>query len=353
MTEELKNLLVIKPSALGDIVLALPTLAALRTSLPSAKISWLVRTEFAALLENHPHLDEIILFDRKLLGRAWRDPKAFSALSTLIRRLRDSRFDAVFDLQGLFRTACLAWLSRCPKRFGMAEAREFGHLFYNHKVAQDAACIHLVDYYLKIAEAAGVSKTDVQFVFPEDASAAESVENLLREHNIPIDNYVVLVPGSARENKRWPVERFACLADNIASNFACSIVIVGSCSEKGLAERLKALTKTAVTNLASRTSIADLVPLLKSARLVVGNDTGPGHIAAALGVPIVLIFGPTNPSRVAPYGRGQCVVAIDPFTRGLKPDSCDPKHNIKNITVDMVFEKVASQLKGGSAAAHH
>jgi len=341
---EPNNILILKPSALGDIVLALPALSALRKSRPAAKISWLVRTEFAGLLEKHPYLDEIIPFDRKYLGRAWCDPKALAALLMLIRRLRNEQFDAVFDLQGLLRTASLGWLSRCPNRFGMADAREFASIFYNHKIRQDPACIHLVDYYLKIVRAAGLSTTDVKFVLPEAPPAADSVKRLLQKHNVALDNYVVLTPGSARPSKCWPAERFARLADKIISIQPRSVVAIGSPAERKLAEKIKALAKTHVVNLAGQTSIPQLTALLKSAKLVVGNDTGPAHIAAALDVPVVVIFGPTNPARVAPYHRKNSVVAVDPDTRGLKPDSRDPAHSIEHITVEAVFEKVSKQL---------
>ncbi len=342
---ELNNILILKPSALGDIVLALPALSVLRKSFPNAKISWLVRTEFAALLEKHPYLDEIIPFERKYLGRAWRDPKALAALLALVRRLRTERFDAVFDLQGLLRTASLAWLSRCPNRFGMAGAREFAPIFYNRKIQQDPTCIHLVDYYLKIVKAAGPATTDVEFTLPEDPVAADFVKRLLQKHNVALDNYVVLIPGSARPSKCWPAERFARLADKIISIQPRSVVAIGSPAERKLAEKIKALAKTHVVNLAGQTSIPQLTALLKSAKLVVGNDTGPAHIAAALDVPVVVIFGPTNPARVAPYHKKNSVVAIDPGSRGLKPDSTNPKYAIENVTLDMVLEKVAQKLK--------
>ena len=121
MTETYKNILIMKPSSLGDIILALPALTTLRKNFPKAKISWLVRPEFAALLENHPHLDHIIPFDRKFLGKAWHNPRALGNLVSLVRRLRADKFDVVFDFQGLFRTASLAWLSGCKKRFGRTE----------------------------------------------------------------------------------------------------------------------------------------------------------------------------------------------------------------------------------------
>jgi len=144
MSENFRNILITKPSSLGDIVLALPALRALRMSFPEARISWLIRPEFAPLIENHPHLDEIITFDRKLLGKAWFHPGAFGALMSLIRKIRRSSFDVIFDFQGLFRTASLAWLSGCKKRFGMANAREFATIFYTHKIPQNIEDIHML-----------------------------------------------------------------------------------------------------------------------------------------------------------------------------------------------------------------
>lgn len=339
-----KRILIIKPSSLGDIVQALPALSALRSSFPQARISWFVRTEFAPLIENHPHLTETILFDRKYLGKAWFNPRAFASLLSLIRQLRRSKFDVVLDLQGLFRTASLAWLSGCRKRLGMASAREFGHIFYTHKIAQDRDSIHLVDYYLKIARVAGASDISAEFILNINFAAAYSVRHLLTKHKINPDNFAVLVPGSAHADKCWPVERFAALAEKISSEFGLSIVATGTKAEWGVVEDLRKKTAVAVANLAGATSLTELAALIKTAKLVVSNDTGPGHIAAALGVPVVLIFGRSNPARVAPYGRTQCAVAVEPTGRGFKADSYDPKHNIRHISVDEVFEKVCEQL---------
>jgi ADP-heptose:LPS heptosyltransferase len=317
------------------------------------KISWLIRPEFAPLLKNHPHLTETILFDRKFLGKAWFNPRAMAALLSLIWRLNRSKFDIVIDLQGLFRTAAFAWLSGCKRRFGMAGAGEFAHIFYTHKVAQDKDCIHLVDYYLKIVQAAGASKTDVQFLLPTDPVAVDSVNRLLKTKGIKPGSFAVFVPTSAHEDKCWPVERFAALADKISSQFHLSILATGAASEKSTVERLRNAASVSITNLAGVTSLSELVALLKAARLVVSNDTGPGHIAAALGVPVVLIFGPTNPARVHPYNRPECAVAVEPEGRGFNADSADPKHDIKAITVDEVYRKVCEQLNSRSILDTH
>jgi heptosyltransferase-1 len=344
MPDNLKNILIIKPSSLGDIVLALPALTALRQNYPDAKISWLIRPEFSGLLENHPHLNDVIIFDRKLLGKAWFHPHAFTSLLSLIRRLRQSKFDAIVDLQGLFRTASLAWLSGCKKRFGMAKGRELAHFFYTHRVEKELNCIHLVDYYLKIIKTITSCETPAQFIFPHVPEAADSVSSLLADNDVKPDNYAVFIPSSAHRDKCWPIQRFAVLADKISSQFHLSIVAVGTESEKDNVENLKDLANVRIANLAGGTSLSELIALLKAARLVISNDTGPGHIAAALGVPVVMIFGRSNPVRVAPYARPQCVVAIEPDKRGLQPNSSNPKYDINNITIPQVYQKVCEQM---------
>ena len=344
MTENFKNILIIKPSSLGDIVLALPALSALRKSFTNAKISWFIRPDLAQLIENHPHLNEIIFFDRKLLGQAWYNPRAIGALFALVRKLRNENFDAIFDFQGLFRTAGLAWLSGCKKRFGMQNARELAHLFYTHRVRQNKNSIHLVDYYLKIIQSAGAEKLTPQFIIPIDDRAVVSANNLLDSNNLEPKKYACLVSGSAHCDKCWPVERFAAIADKISSQFSLKIVTTGSNCEKIITQRLAQLANVPVVDLAGQTDLHQLKAILKLAKIVISNDTGPGHIAAALNTPTVMIFGRANPARIAPYQKKHSVVAIEPFNRGLKPNSIDPKYSVKNVTVDMVYEKVAASL---------
>jgi len=345
MDENLKNILIIKPSSLGDIVLALPALSALRRSFPDAKIAWLVRPAFAPIIEGHPHLDEIILFDRRFLGKAWYNPRAFAALIKLISGLRHRKFDAVLDLQGLFRTAAFSWLSGCKKRFGMTNAREFASFFYTHKIPQTKDCIHVVDYNLKIAQAAGASDSSVEFVFPKDNSATQSVKKLLADRNIGADKYAVFIIGSAHEDKCWPLERFAVLAEKVSSQFGFKIIATGTASEKASIEKLQSITNIPIVEMVDKTNLHELTALLKGAQLVVTNDTGPGHIAAGLAVPLVLIVGKTNPARIEPYHRPQCVAAIEPYSRGAAINSTDPKHDIKAVTIDNVYEKIRQQLE--------
>ena len=345
MPDTPRNILIIKPSALGDTIQVLPALSALRRSFPDAEISWLIRREYAPLLEGHPDLTRVVPFDRKYLGKAWYNPRAFVQLLAFLRRLHHGRFDAVFDFQGLFRTAFFARVTCCKKRFGIANSRELAHLLYTHKVQQSPDCTHVVDCYMEILRAAGISDLRVHFQLPADPQAAAEVNELLADHRIEPHSYVVLVPGSAHRQKCWPAERFAALAARLSRDHGLAALATGSPSEIPLVQRLADVSEVPVLNLAGKTSIRQLVALLRSAALVVSNDTGPGHIAAALGRPLVMIFGRSNPTRVAPYGRKDCTAAIDPEDRGPALNSTDPRHAITNVTVDLVYEKVLVQLK--------
>jgi lipopolysaccharide heptosyltransferase I len=345
MTENEKNILIVKPSALGDIIMALPALSALRKRFPQARISWFVRPEFADILRDHPLVDEIILFDRKFLGKAWYNIKALSAIFSLIRVLRNRHFDLTVDLQGLFRTAGLCWLSGCKKRFGMADGREFATVFYTDKVICGDDSLHMVDYYLKVAQAAGGDISQIDFAIAENPQADRAVDDLLEKNNLTRDNYVVLMPGSAHHDKCWPIERFADIADKIKNEFNIPVVAIGSSSEKSLCDELNATAKTQVVNLAGQTSISELVSLVRSAKLAITNDTGPGHIAIALGVEVVFLFGPSNPTRIGPYKRDDSFIAVDADSWGHEFRSSDPKYDICAITAEQVYEKVSQKLK--------
>lgn len=345
MAEKIKKILVLKPSALGDIVMAMPAVCALAESFPNAQISWFVRPEYSALPAGHKCVHNLVIFDRKKLGRWWYNYSAFSELVRLIRKLRKEKFDIVFDFQGRFRSALFAWFSGCKRRIGIKGTQEITRPFYTQTVSRGENSIHLVDYYLEMVYTAGVKAGEVKFGLAPSAQALREVAGILEKHRLNNRDYAVFVPGSAVESKCWPVENFAQLADMISEKYKLAIVAAGVQSEKSIVEQLQALSDTNVIDLAGETGIAQLTALLAGAKIVVGNDTGPAHIAAALGVPMVVIFGQTNPGRVAPYNRRYTVAAINAFGRGQDVEDDNPDYDIKNVTVECVFEKVCGQLE--------
>ncbi len=344
MTEQYKKILIIKPSALGDIIQALPAACALADSFPDAQIDWFVRPEYAALIENHPCIHNLVIFDRKKLGKWWCKPDAFKDFLNLIKQLRQAKYDIVFDFQGRFRSAIFAWFSGSKKRIGVSGTQELTGIFYTQKIKQTPFSVHLVDYYLDMVCTAGAIRSKTEFGLSPDKQIVDVVKNILISNKANPDNYAVFVPAATVETKRWPVENFASLAERIQKKYQCSIIAVGVESEKAIAEQLVAASAVPVISLAGKTDIKTLIALLASAKVVVSNDTGPAHIASALGVPLAIIFGFTNPSRVGPYGRKESAAAVDADKRGSEVESSNTSHNIKKVTVDNVFETIRKQL---------
>jgi heptosyltransferase-1 len=341
----IKKILIIKPSAMGDIVMALPAVCCLKDNFPDAQIHWFVRPEFAPLIEGHQCIDKLVIFQRRKLGKWWYKLSAFAELVRLVKQLRKEKYDIVFDFQGRFRSAIFTRLGGCKKRFGPAKTQEFTNPFYTDRIAVSQQSVNLVDYFIDMACSAGAKKTNVRFALQPRKQAVDELEKILSDNQIDKDNYAVFVPGATVEAKRWPVENFAGLANKVSEKYQCGIVVAAVESEKAIAEKLKSLASVPVVNLAGGTNIPQLVALLAQAKFVVSNDTGPAHIAAALSVPIALVFGLTNPNRVGPYGRPQTVAAVEADKRGSEVESTNPAHDIKSVTVETVFEIITKQLE--------
>ncbi len=338
-----ERILIIKPSAIGDITTTLPSLHSLRKAFPQAKISWLVRREFAPLLEGHPELDEIILFDRKLLGNWWRSQESFTELKTLFKRLRGGKFDLVLDFQGLFRSGLFAAITGSPLRVGMSASRELAHLFYTKQIAPPQDSRHVIDYYQKMVKEIGVKDTAVEFILPASAQAIRECVDMLKSNGAEPDNFRIFVAGASEPEKCWQSEKFAALAKMITDIYGGKIVIVGTKADSSAAREIVSLADANVVDLTGKTTLPQLVAIMHLSKLIISNDTGPGHIAIATKRPAVIIFGYTNPIRLYPYNRHDAMVVNDFEGRGLKLRSKNPKHSIKQITVEQVFEKVMLQ----------
>ena len=312
-----ERILIIKPSAIGDIVHALPVLNLIRRRWSDAHITWLVTPACASLVEGHPQIDEVMRFDRHGLGSAWRSPKAALQLFGLNGEFRRRQFDLVVDLQGLFRSGWFLSQTRAPLRVGFANAREFGWLFYTHRIVSSWED-HAVERYLCIAEALGLGKSPVEFHFAvnEDdrAQIAEKVPD-----SAP---YAVLLPGANWDTKRWPAERFSALVQPIAERFGLRSIVAGGPG------RFRACRPDCRGTRSHRKD--QPAPAHRAAgrhKLVIAADTGPMHIAAALGKPMVTMYGPTDPIRTGPFGRMDTVVRLDIpcspcFSRKCSHQSC-------------------------------
>jgi lipopolysaccharide heptosyltransferase I len=341
LAREPRRMLLIKPSALGDVVHTLPVLSLLRDRFPSARIDWLVNPAFAGLLEGHPHLDNVVLFERKRLGRAWREPDGIRGIWHLARSLFARRYDLVIDLQGLLRSGWLTLQTRAPMRVGFASAREFAPLCYTHRIAARGNDRHAIERYLDVAGALGCPRGPVRFEFGVRDNDRAVVDQLF-DRAAP---YAVLLPGTNWLTKRWPAEHFAALVEPLRSRFGLRSVLAGGADAAELASAF-----SDVVDLTNKTTLRQLVALLERAALVVCNDSGPMHIAAALGVPMVALFGPTSPRRTGPYRRLDSVVRLDIECSPCFSRHCAHRTCLNDLSVAVVLRQIERQLATGSLA---
>ncbi|MCI0499157.1 MAG: glycosyltransferase family 9 protein [Planctomycetales bacterium] len=343
-TTRYRNILIIKPSALGDIVHALPVLSSLRASFPQARLTWMVRREFAPLLRCAEGLDNIILFDRKQISGWYRSVSGFAALCDARKQLKAGQFDLVLDLQGLLRSALFAWMTGCAERVGMKEARECANLFHTRVVDRPAGTVHLLDYYHAILEQVGAAERLTECALSVPQSDEDSSRQKLRHNGLGSKQFLVLVPGSAHASKCWPPQRFAAAAETLCGQFGWGAAAVGTAGDKPAIEAIRRYSSIPIADLAGQTSIPELIALFQLAGAVISNDTGPGHIALTTRTPTVLVFGPTNPLRLGPYRRPECIAAVEPDKRGYAVKSSNPAYCIGQVSEKMVCDKLLRQL---------
>ena len=292
------RILIVRLGALGDIVHAVPAAAALRRAFPQATIDWIVDVRQREILELVPVVDHRIPVNTSSPG----------LLLSALRHLRRERYDVALDLQGLLKSAVLARLSGARRVVGFpAELlRERAARFLYTETAGDASP-HVIDKNLSMLKVLGIRMPEVEFPL-EDRNPAIANEARGRLGIAGSMRFVILNPGAAWPNKRWPAVYFAEVARGLAQRQGLRSLVIWGPGEEHLAESVVTASDGAAA-LSPKTTLADLVSLIKSADLMISGDTGPMHIAAASGTPLVGIFGPTDPDRNGPWAEDDAVVS--------------------------------------------
>ena len=354
--EQVKRILILKPSSLGDVVNALPFLASLRRRYPDRHIAWLVEEEAAGVLLGHPLLDRVIVSGRRRWGREalapLRWPSALREIGALVAQLREGRYDLVVDLQGLLKSALMLLLAGARFRVGLADAREASQRALTHLVPVPSAPVHAVDRYLEAARFLGADPSPKTFIFPSGPEDDAKAEALLAEAGVrPGDRVVALNPRARWPTKLWEEDRFARVGEMLARRYRARVLVTGSLSDLPLARRLAARMDPAPFLVAGRTDLRVLIALLKQIDLLVTLDSGPMHLAAALGTPLVALFGPTDPRLTGPYGTGGTILRVPlPCSPCLKR-RCqiqDDRLCMRSISEEDVAEAASAILATGS-----
>ena len=313
------RILIVKPSSLGDVVHALPTVNRIRRHWPDAHIAWLINDSLASLLTNCPLINEVIPFPRR----------DYCALPALFRRLRAGRFDIVVDLQGLLRSGLFTAATGAPHRIGLSDASEGSRMFYNE--VMPVPRIHAVDRYLRAAECLRCPEVPIEFPLGLEGRA-------------PSRPWIAINPSARWETKLWGDERYAELIRRLPRE---RVVLTGSASERDRIEKILGGTRSVASdvprNLAGKTSLPELAELYAHCAVVVSNDSGPMHIAAAVGTPVIAIFGPTDPTLTGPYGKQHVVlragVDCSPCLKGRcrrqPPMECMAKVTVEQVLAAM------------------
>jgi lipopolysaccharide heptosyltransferase I len=334
MSDTAERFLVVRLTALGDILHTLPAVAALRAAHPAAQIDWVVDRKWAPVLQESPAVNEVIPFD------SWSVSGAVSCL----RRLQRGQYSCAVDFQGLHKSSVLALLSGAPRRIGFdrGSAREAGAaLFYTERVVPTGR--HVAEMNYSLAERAGASRPEQpEYPLRIPVESAASVETLLEERGIR--DYIVVSPGGSWRAKCWPAERFGEFCRESQRRHGLPAIVVRGPGEEALAESVCRAAAPAEPFIMA-TTVGELMALLACARCVVAADSGPLHLAAALGAPVVGLYGPTDPARNGPFVPGAAILtAARPqeisYKRRMAPSAA-----MLRITVEQVLAAADSCLR--------
>jgi heptosyltransferase-1 len=311
------EILVVRTGSMGDIIHALPAVATLKHGFPGSSLTWIVHPKWLPLVEGNPYVDRLIPFDRRSL----------KSVRAAWRLLRERHYDFAVDLQGLIQSALIASFARAERIYGFHQSlvrEKLAAVFYSSRVL--AVAEHVVDRNLELAAAAGASATLVTFPLPEGVP----------EGVLPERGFVLASPLAGWGAKQWPAEHFVALARRIESELGLALVVNGA---PGREAALRAIEGAVVHT----SGIAGLIDATRRAVAVVGVDSGPMHLAAALAKPGVAVFGPTDPARNGPYG-GSVTVLRSPGAATTYRRYAAPETSMREIGPDVVFDALAARL---------
>ena len=356
---QIERLLIVRLSAMGDVIHTLPAAPALREAFPNAMIGWLIEERWAELLcapgtarrgprsERRPLVDWVHTVNLPGWGKSLFTISTVQAIAKVWNDVRAGRYQVAIDLQGAMRSAVLARWSGAPVIYGAAEPRESpASLWYTRPVI--ARGTHVIEQNLSVVEAVAQRKLKVPRVqLPHGVEAERRIDRQLMEAGIR--DFAILNPGAGWGAKRWPAERYGQVARALAGDGVRSILNCGP-GEDDLAREAEAASDGAAH--AMKCSITELIALTRRAKLFIGGDTGPLHLAAALQVPVVAIFGPTDPARNGPYGT-QSIVLRNPESPTTHARRTAPDEGMLEIGSEAVVNAARSLLADVATEGSH
>jgi heptosyltransferase-3 len=339
----MRNLLLIKLRYIGDVLLATPTVRAIKAAQPDVRVTMMVNRGTEDVLSGNPDLDEIVVLDKGSLAAQWQ----------LIAGLRSRRFDTVIDLTDGDRSAFLSWISGAPVRIGFNDEHRWRGRCYTQVVQPVPGVQHRIDRDLEALKPIGIQpgSKDLQlWLTPEEANSADQ---LLDQLDVQRSQSIVLLqPGARYWFKAWPPERFAELTDRLMSQYGCHVLIGGGDQDIDLAQQIQQMAKSRPIIMAGHTTIKQFAAIAKKSALFIGSDSGAMHIATAVDTPVVALFGPSDPREWGPRGGPAEVIYKGVDCRACFHPTCQrgEQNCMQLITIDEVMI-AAARLMGRARLA--
>ena len=345
------KILVIRLSAIGDVVHTLPAVHLLKKYLPGCRITWLVEEAAADLIAGYEGIDAVIVSKRTSWLRALRRGNflaAYTEAAAFLRRLRRDEYDLVLDFQGLLKSSLLAGLARGKRKIGFAHAREGAAFFYTEHVPAPDFNDHAITRHMGLLRYLGIKDDAVVFSRLWGEREEQSVQRLLGGHEAHTGSPLIIVhPCAAWPTKCWDAGRVAAVCDSLRKTCDARIVFAGSAAEQTHVSSIIASMAEPAISLVGRTTLRELACLLARSSLMVAMDSGPMHLACAVGMPVVALFGPTAPWRTGPFGSRYSVIRKElPCSPCYKKKACPPGHHrcMADITVEEVLQACSAYL---------
>jgi lipopolysaccharide heptosyltransferase I len=348
-----ERLLLVKPSALGDVVHTLPVAATLHRRYPNTRLDWLVEEETAGVVAGHPAVAEVVVSGRRRWLRQLRDPRAIrrtaGEIRAFVRGLREKRYDAILDLQGLFKSALYVLAAWAPIRVGFAEGREGAPGILTHRVSAPPQPVHAVDRYLALAAAVDARRPVREFTIgipPEDREVAGSLLAGLPRPRVAVH------PAARWRTKLWEVDRWRRAAAALLGD-GFGVVITGGSQDQALAAAIAAGLHPSPRVLAGQLSLKQLAAVLAEMDLMITVDSGPMHMAGAMGTPVIALFGATDPLRTGPVGPATILRKELPCSPCLQRrcQIADTHRCMRDLTVAEVVEAAQNVVRARASVS--
>lgn len=346
------NILIVKMSAIGDVIHTLPALNSIRNHFPDAHINWLVEEAAADLVVGHEALDRVIVSKRKqwvrqLFSRSFLTGAA--NILTFVQELRDTRYDIIIDFQGLLKSGAMVMLAKGDMKAGFdrgMDHAEYSYLFYNRRIPPISMEIHALKRGLMMLEALGIPTKRVEYKLPVSSDDHKTIAVMLEEREIDPERRLVCInPQATWKTKLWDNRLFAELSDALQERYGVQVVFTGGPYDGSAIDTIMAITVRPCVSLAGLTTLKTLAALYQRADLLITTDTGPMHLGAAAGTRVVAIFGSTAPWRTGPYGSNHGIVRSNIACSPCFKRHCPHCNCMHGITVEKVLSSIKNQLE--------